>query len=104
VKPVTLVVPPDVEKSQVQDTTQKFQDMIEAARPNLSDAEFQELEQHLIQYRDIFVMKSGDYGRTDQVCNRIHTGDARPITIPPFAEIGGSCLETAQPATKAVPK
>jgi hypothetical protein len=34
-----LVTPPDVEQPHVWDTTPKLQDMIAAAKPNLSDAE-----------------------------------------------------------------
>jgi hypothetical protein len=60
-----LMVPPDVEQPQVRDTTSKLQDVIAAAKPNLSNAESQELEQ-LTEYRDIFAMDSDDYGRTNR--------------------------------------
>jgi hypothetical protein len=41
---VTLVTPTDVEQPQVQDTALKLQDVIVAAKPNLLDAESQELD------------------------------------------------------------
>jgi hypothetical protein len=66
---------PDVEEPQVQETTPKFQDVIAAARPNLSNAESQELEELVTEYRDIFVMKSDDYRRTDKVYHCIDTGE-----------------------------
>lgn len=72
----------DAEQLQVQDKSQEFQDVITAARPNLSDAESQELEELFTEYGDIFVMKSDNYERTDQVCNRVDTGNARPIHRP----------------------
>jgi hypothetical protein len=40
-----LMAPPDVEPSQIQDTSLKLQDVIAAAKPNLRDAESQELEE-----------------------------------------------------------
>jgi hypothetical protein len=44
-----------------------LQNVIAAARPNLSDAQSQELEE-LTEYGDILAMKSDDYIRTDRVC------------------------------------
>jgi hypothetical protein len=52
-----------------------------AARRNLSDAEFRELEE-LSVYGDIFVMKSDDYRRTFRVYHFTDTGEARPISQP----------------------
>jgi hypothetical protein len=60
----------------------KVQEVIEAARSNLSDGEFQELEDLTTEYEDIFTTGSEDYGRTDRVDHRIGTGDARPIRQP----------------------
>lgn len=73
------MTPPDVEKLQVKDTTPKFQDAIAAARPDLSDAESKNLEEHLTEYADIFAMKSDNYGRTDRMYHSIDTGEARQI-------------------------
>jgi hypothetical protein len=56
-------------------SSSKVQEVIEAARSNLSDREFQELEDHMTEYEDIFATGSEDYGRTDR--------DARPIRQPP---------------------
>jgi hypothetical protein len=82
-EPITLVIPPNVEQPQVQDTTPKFQDEMAAARPDFSDAEYRDLEEHLTEYSDIFAMESDDYGRTDRVYQRIDTGEVRPICQPP---------------------
>jgi hypothetical protein len=48
--------------------------MTAAARLNLTDAESREMEELLHEYRDILAKKSDDYGRTDRVYHRIHTG------------------------------
>jgi hypothetical protein len=56
-----------------------LKDVIVAARTNLSDAESQELEEHLNEYRDIFAMKSDGCGWTDRVYHCIDMGKARPI-------------------------
>jgi hypothetical protein len=50
--------------------------VIAAARPTLSDAESQELEELLTEYGDIFAMKSDDYERTKRVYHHINTGAA----------------------------
>jgi hypothetical protein len=47
--------------------------VIAAAKPNLSDAESQELEE-LTEYRDIFAMKRDDYGWTDRGYHGIDMG------------------------------
>jgi ribosomal protein S6 len=57
---MSLVVPPDVEQPQIQDATQKYQDMITAATPTLSDAKFWELKEFLTESWDIFAMDSDD--------------------------------------------
>jgi hypothetical protein len=44
-EPNTLVVSPDVEQLQIQDTTPKSQDVIASVRTNMSVAEFGELEE-----------------------------------------------------------
>jgi hypothetical protein len=55
----------------------------EAARPHSSNEEFQELEELLAEYENIFAVDSEDHGRTNKVYHRIDTGDARPIRQPP---------------------
>jgi hypothetical protein len=47
--------------------TLKLQDIITAARLDLSEAESQELEELLTEYRDIFEMKSSDCGRINSI-------------------------------------
>jgi hypothetical protein len=66
-EPVTLVTPRNFEQPCAQDTTPVLQDVIAAARP-----EFEELTE----CRDIFAMKSEDYGWTERVCHRIDMGEA----------------------------
>jgi hypothetical protein len=60
---------------QAPESSSKVQEVIEAARSNLSDGEFQELEDLTTDYEDIFATGSEDYGRTDRVYHRIDTGD-----------------------------
>jgi hypothetical protein len=74
-----LVTPPNVEQPQVQHPTPKLQDVIAAARPNLSNAEFQVPEEHCTAYGDIIAMNSNDYRQTDRVYNHIDTGEAQQI-------------------------
>jgi hypothetical protein len=50
---VTLVTPPDLEQTQVCNTTPKLQDVTAPAKPNLSDTEPRELQELLTKYRDI---------------------------------------------------
>jgi hypothetical protein len=59
-EPVTLVTPPDVKQSQVQDTTPKLYYVMAAATPNLSNTESLGLEELLTEYGDIFAMKNDD--------------------------------------------
>jgi hypothetical protein len=73
---VALVTPPDLEQLQARNSSSKLQDEIEAARPHLSNGEFQELEELLVKYEDIFAVDSEDHGRTDKVYHRIDMGDA----------------------------
>jgi hypothetical protein len=84
-----------VEQQQVQDITLKFEDVIAAARLNLSDAESRELEELLTEYRHIFAMKSDNYGQTIRVYHRIDTGDtqwthqpSRRLPLAKQAEVG----------------
>jgi hypothetical protein len=79
---VTLVTSPDLEQPQARDPSSKLQDIPDAARPPLSNGEFQDLEELLAVYEDIFAVGSEDYGRTNKVYHRIDTGDARPIRQP----------------------
>jgi phytoene/squalene synthetase len=62
-EPVTLVTSPDVEQHHVQDTTPKLQDVIAAARQNVSDAESRDFEE-LTGYGYIIAMKR-DNGPTE---------------------------------------
>jgi hypothetical protein len=56
----------------------KLQNVIAAAKPNLSDAESRELEELLADYGDIFVVNSDDYGRTAE-SKYHHIDTAQPI-------------------------
>jgi hypothetical protein len=82
-EPVTLVAPTKVEHPQVQGITPKCEDVIAAARPNLSDAESRELEDLLTKYRHIFAMKSDDYRQTNRVYHCIDMGETQLIHQPP---------------------
>jgi hypothetical protein len=57
--------------------------VVTAAKPNLTDGEFQELKKLLAEYENIFAGDDEDYGRTNKVYHRIDTEDARPIRQPP---------------------
>jgi hypothetical protein len=48
----------------------------EAARPHLSNGEFQQLEELLTKYENIFAVDSEAHGWTNKVYHRIDTGDA----------------------------
>jgi hypothetical protein len=82
-EPVTLVTSPDVEQSRASDTKPKLLGVTTAARPHLNTTEFQELQELVAEYPDIFARDSEDYRRTDKVYHGIDTGDARPIRQPP---------------------
>jgi hypothetical protein len=56
----------------------KLQDVITDIKPNLSDAESQELDEHLTEYGDIFALDSNDYRQTDKVYHHIDMGEAQP--------------------------
>jgi hypothetical protein len=77
--PVTLVTPLDAEAPLAQKTAPQLQDVIAAARTNLSNKEIQELEELITQYGDAFVMKGSDYGQSNKVYYCIDAGDARLI-------------------------
>jgi hypothetical protein len=75
--------------------------MLAAAKPNLSNAESQELEELLTEYSDIFAMDSDDYRLTDRVYHHIDMGEARPRQPPrrlPWAKQAdvGQMLEDVQ--------
>jgi hypothetical protein len=82
-EPVTLVTTPDLDQPKAKESRSKLQDITEAAKPNLSDEEFQKLEKLIAEYDDIFAVDSEDHGRTNKVYHRIDTGDARPIRQAP---------------------
>jgi hypothetical protein len=54
----------------------------EAARPYLSNGEFQELEELLAEYEDIFAVDSKYHGWPNKVYHHIDMGDAQPIHQP----------------------
>jgi hypothetical protein len=58
---------------------EQLQRVISDAKPNLDAKETQALEGLIAEFRDVFATNSDDFGRTDRVCHRIDTGDARPI-------------------------
>jgi hypothetical protein len=60
-----LVDPTDLEQPQAHHTTPRFQNMIAATRPKISDAEARVLKKLLTKYGDIFAMKNDDYGWID---------------------------------------
>jgi hypothetical protein len=54
----------------------------EAVRPHLSNEEFQELEELLAEYEDIFAVASEDHGRTNKVYDRIErAGNSGPFKV-----------------------
>jgi hypothetical protein len=57
--------------------------VISDAKPNLDTTETHALEGLIAEFRDVFATNSDVFGRTDRVCHRIDTGDARPIRQPP---------------------
>jgi hypothetical protein len=72
-----------VGQHQTQDLSSKLEDVITTAKPLLTNGEFQELNELLTEYEDIFARDDEDYGRTNKVYHRIDTGDAGPIHQPP---------------------
>jgi hypothetical protein len=72
-----------LEQPQAQDPSSKLKDVIVAARPHVSNGEFQELEELLAKYEDIFAVDTGDYGRTNKVYHCMDMEDVRPICQPP---------------------
>ncbi|XP_023702345.1 uncharacterized protein LOC111861746 [Cryptotermes secundus] len=82
-KPVTLMALPEVGQPPAPGLTPKLADVTTAAKPHLNTREFQELEDLVSEFADIFARDNEDYGRTNKVYHRIHTGEARPIRQPP---------------------
>jgi hypothetical protein len=78
-----LVTTLDLNQPQAQESNSKLQVITEAAKPELSDGKFQELEKLLTEYDDSSALDSEDHGRTNKVYHCIDTGDARPIRQPP---------------------
>jgi hypothetical protein len=72
-----------VGQHQSQDLSSKLEDVIAAAKPHLTNGEFQELNELLTEYEDIIARYDEDYGRTNRVYHRTDTGDTRPIRLPP---------------------
>jgi hypothetical protein len=71
-EPVTLVTPPDFDHRQAPESSSKVQEIIEAARSNLSHGEFQELVDLITEYEDIFASGREEYGRIDSVSSHRH--------------------------------
>ncbi|XP_023708055.1 uncharacterized protein LOC111864779 [Cryptotermes secundus] len=82
-EPVTLMALPDVGQPPAPGLKLKLADVTTAAKPHLSTGEFQELEDLVSEFADIFARDKEDYGRTNKVYHRIDTGDAHPIRQPP---------------------
>ncbi|XP_023721645.1 uncharacterized protein LOC111872215 [Cryptotermes secundus] len=82
-EPVTLVALPELGQPPAPGITPKLADVTTAAKPHLNTREFQELEDLMSEFADIFAQGNEDYGRTNRVYHRIDTGDARPIRQPP---------------------
>jgi hypothetical protein len=49
---------------------------------HINNAEFQELQELVAEYTDIFARDNEDYGRTNEVYHLIDTGDASQIRQP----------------------
>jgi hypothetical protein len=67
--------------------------MIAAAKPNLSDAEYQQFKELLAEYGDIFAMKSDYYQQADRVFNCRYGRDPTDVPNPeeaPPSKTGGS--------------
>jgi hypothetical protein len=62
---------------------EQLRGVISDAKPNLDVKQTQVFEGLIAEFRDVFATNSDDFGRTDRVCHRIDTGDARPIRQPP---------------------
>jgi hypothetical protein len=60
-EPVTLITTPNFEQLRSRDSTSKMQDISEAARPHLSNKEFESLIKLLTEYEDIFAVNSDDH-------------------------------------------
>jgi HPt (histidine-containing phosphotransfer) domain-containing protein len=73
--PLTLVNPTDRELPQAREACSKLQDVTEEARPHLRDGEFQELEELLAEYEELFAVNSEDQGRNTNVYDPIDTRD-----------------------------
>jgi hypothetical protein len=61
-EPVTLVTTHNLEQPRTRNSSLKLQDVITAARPNLSKGDCKELEELLVQHEDIFAVDSEDIG------------------------------------------
>jgi hypothetical protein len=99
--PLKLVTPHDVEQPPVRDTTPMLQDMIAAAKPNLSDTESREMEE-LTEYGNIFAMDRDYYRQTHRVYHRTDTGKTRPISPSPRrppSKTGGCGRDAREHAT-----
>jgi hypothetical protein len=60
-----VMTPPDFKQSEVGNTKPMLQDVIAAAKPNLSEAESRGFQELLTEYRNICTMKCDDYGRRE---------------------------------------
>ncbi|XP_023716570.1 uncharacterized protein LOC111869344 [Cryptotermes secundus] len=73
-EPVTLVTFPDVGQPTAPGRKPKLADVTTATKPHLNAMEFQELEELVAEYADIFAQDNEDFGRTNKVYHRIDTG------------------------------
>jgi hypothetical protein len=81
-EPVTLGTPPGATEAQMQETALQLEDVLAAARSNLSNERTKELEELITEYEDIFVTSS-DYGQNERLYHRINIGNVRPSRQPP---------------------
>lgn len=68
---------------QNKDEMSKQSNLLTNVSNKLFSAEKNNREHFLLQYSDIFVGSDGKLGRTDLTADKINTGDAKPIKLPP---------------------
>ncbi|XP_063875862.1 uncharacterized protein LOC135108633 [Scylla paramamosain] len=60
-----------------------LQDLLQRSSACLSGEQVDEVKEVLTLYADVFSQGDNDLGRTSLVKHRIHTGDSRPVKLPP---------------------
>jgi hypothetical protein len=73
---------PGLDYRQALESSSKLREVIEAAKWNLNNWEFQELEQLITKYEDISATDSADYGRTHRAYHHVDKADTRPVLQP----------------------